>query len=639
MSSTVLARKWRPKTFATLVGQDHVVRALTHALQRRRLHHAYLFTGTRGVGKTTIARILAKSLNCTGADGQGDITAEPCGVCPSCTEIDAGRFVDYIELDAASNRGVDDMTRLLEQAVYKPTAGRFKVYMIDEVHMLSNHAFNAMLKTLEEPPQQVMFVLATTDPQKVPVTVLSRCLQFALKSVPPAAVAGHLQQVLGAEGVEFEAAALQALGRAARGSMRDALSLTDQAIAFDAGRVSVDGVRQMLGAVDSGYLFDLLRALARSDAQALLELAETMDQRALSLPQALEDLAALLQRLAVLQVLPQSLDESDPDAAALRELAAALSPESLQLTYSMVLQGRGELGLAPDALCGFSMVLLRLLSFAPVATAPAARGLDALDRSGSRAHGDAPTPRTPAGAPQAQSVRQGEAEAVPARRAAPEATPSAQAEAEPEPEPEPARGLAADAGAQPIREHADGPGAGDDSGHGSAGADVHEPVHEAAEASDANAPEASRAPSPVSVPGAAEVEPGALVGRLGEVGDWPELARELPLVALARSLALQSEWVGVREGAWVLRVPSEQYTRAGALERVQAALSDRFGRGIELRVEVGAVRDTAHLRAAALRAQRQQEAEQAIAADPLVRQLVDELGAQIVPGSVRPLDA
>ncbi len=635
MSSTVLARKWRPKTFATLVGQDHVVRALTHALQRRRLHHAYLFTGTRGVGKTTIARILAKSLNCTGADGQGDITAEPCGVCPSCTEIDAGRFVDYIELDAASNRGVDDMTRLLEQAVYKPTAGRFKVYMIDEVHMLSNHAFNAMLKTLEEPPQQVMFVLATTDPQKVPVTVLSRCLQFALKSVPPAAVAGHLQQVLGAEGVEFEPAALQALGRAARGSMRDALSLTDQAIAFDAGRVSVDGVRQMLGAVDSGYLFDLLRALARGDAQALLELAESMDQRALSLPQALEDLAALLQRLAVLQVLPQSLDESDPDAAALRELAAALSPESLQLAYSMVLQGRGELGLAPDALCGFSMVLLRLLSFAPVATASAARGLDALERAASRPHGDAPTHRTSSGAPQAQSLRQGEAEAAPTRRAAPEATPSAQSEAEPEPEPEPARGLAADADAQPIPERA----AGDDSGHVSTGADAHDPAHEAAEVSDATAPGAPRAPNPVSAPRAAEVEPTALGGQSGEVEDWPELARELPLVALARSLALQSEWVGVRDGAWVLRVPSEQYTRAGALERVQAALSDRFGRAIELRVEVGAVRDTAHLRAAALRAQRQQEAEQTIAADPLVRQLVDELGAQIVPGSVRPLDA
>ncbi len=613
MSSTVLARKWRPKTFASLVGQDHVVRALTHALQRRRLHHAYLFTGTRGVGKTTIARILAKSLNCTGADGQGDITAEPCGLCPSCVEIDAGRFVDYIELDAASNRGVDDMTRLLEQAVYKPTAGRFKVYMIDEVHMLSNHAFNAMLKTLEEPPHQVMFVLATTDPQKVPVTVLSRCLQFALKSVPPAAVAQHLQQVLRAEGVDFEAPALQALGRAARGSMRDALSLADQAIAFDAGRVSADGVRQMLGAVDSGYLFDLLRALSRADAQALLGLAETLDQRALSLPQALEDLAALLQRLAVLQVLPQSLDENDPDAAALRELAAALPPENLQLAYSMVLQGRGELALAPDPLCGFSMVMLRLLSFVPLSTAAAARGLDAIERRSAGGEGDESAPR-PAAVPSApapsappastppssaaplQAARMAPAVEAPARRAGPDGGTAGQSgsDAEPEPEPEPA----------PRPEHR------------------HEPD---------SGPEAAGATAVAAGPrsGAGECE----------LGDWPELARELPLVALARSLALQSEWVGVREGAWVLRVPSEQYTRAGALERVQAALSDRLGRELVLRVEVGAVRDTAHLRAAALRAQRQQEAEQTIAADPLVRQLVDELGAQIVPGSVRPVDA
>ncbi len=595
MSSTVLARKWRPKTFAALVGQDHVVRALTHALQRKRLHYAYLFTGTRGVGKTTIARILAKSLNCTGPDGQGDITAEPCGVCQACTEIDAGRFVDYIELDAASNRGVDDMTRLLEQAVYKPTSGRFKVYMIDEVHMLSNHAFNAMLKTLEEPPPQVMFVLATTDPQKVPVTVLSRCLQFALKSMPAGAVAQHLAQVLQAEAVDFEPAALQALGRAARGSMRDALSLTDQAIAFNDGRVTLDGVRQMLGAVDSGYLFDLLRALAAGDAAALLRLAESMDQRGLSLPQALEELAALLQRIATLQVLPQALDDSDPDAAGLRELAAAYAPETLQLAYSMVLHGRGELALAPDALCGFSMVLLRLLSFAPLATAGAARHLDA-----------------PALAVRAPAVG-GAAEAAPrhadAREPAaqPRQGPRSDADAEPEPEPEPASEAGPGSEAGPPMEAAP------------------EPVGEAARAPLARSESAGREAQSA---GTAAEPPH----------DWPELARELPLVALARSLALQSEWVGEQDDAWLLRVPSEQYTRAGALEKVQAALAERLGREVRLRVEVGAVRDTAQLRAAALRARRQQQAEQAIAADPLVRQLVDELGAQIVPGSVQPLD-
>ena len=368
MSSTVLARKWRPKNFAELIGQDHVVRALTHALQRRRLHHAYLFTGTRGVGKTTIARILAKSLNCVGPDGLGDITAQPCGQCQPCRDIDNGRFVDYIELDAASNRGVDDMTRLLEQAVYKPTAGRFKVYMIDEVHMLSNHAFNAMLKTLEEPPESVKFVLATTDPQKVPVTVLSRCLQFALKSMSPGAIAGHLQHVLQAEGVDADPGALQLLGRAARGSMRDALSLADQAIAYSAGSVAVDGVRQMLGAVDTGYLFALLRALAGGDGVALLRQAEELDARGLSLAGAIEELAALLQRIAVQQLVPQALDGDDPDAAALREMAAALSPETVQLCYSMLLQGRAELALAPDELAGFTMLLLRLLAFAPLAT-------------------------------------------------------------------------------------------------------------------------------------------------------------------------------------------------------------------------------------------------------------------------------
>src|SRR3954464_3469196 len=289
MSYQVLARKYRPKNFDTLVGQEHVVRALTHALTTGRLHHAYLFTGTRGVGKTTLSRILAKSLNCTGPDGQGGITAEPCGVCEACRAIDAGRFVDYIEMDAASNRGVDEMAQLLEQAVYAPSNARFKVYMIDEVHMLTNHAFNAMLKTLEEPPAHVKFILATTDPQKIPVTVLSRCLQFNLKQIPLPQIRSQLENVLGKESVPFDVPALNLLGRAAQGSMRDALSLLDQAIAYGAGRVEETAVREMLGAVDRGYLYAILDALTRNDGPGLLAEAERMNARSLSLETALQE--------------------------------------------------------------------------------------------------------------------------------------------------------------------------------------------------------------------------------------------------------------------------------------------------------------------------------------------------------------
>src|SRR3954467_3501158 len=277
MSYQVLARKYRPKSFDTLVGQEHVVRALTHALENKRLHHAYLFTGTRGVGKTTLSRILAKSFNC-----ETGITAKPCGACEACTAIDAGRFVDYIEMDAASNRGVDEMAQLLEQAVYAPSNARFKVYMIDEVHMLTNHAFNAMLKTLEEPPEHVKFILATTDPQKIPVTVLSRCLQFNLKQMPPGHIVGHLENILGQEGIEFETPALRLLAQGAHGSMRDALSLTDQAIAYAAGKVTLEAVQGMLGALDQSYLVRVLDALVANDGASLLAVADEMAARSLS---------------------------------------------------------------------------------------------------------------------------------------------------------------------------------------------------------------------------------------------------------------------------------------------------------------------------------------------------------------------
>ena len=365
MSYQVLARKYRPKNFETLVGQEHVVRALTHALHSGRLHHAYLFTGTRGVGKTTLSRILAKSLNCVGPDGNGGITPTPCGVCEACTAIDAGRFVDYIEMDAASNRGVDEMAQLLEQAVYAPSNARFKVYMIDEVHMLTNHAFNSMLKTLEEPPEHVKFILATTDPQKIPVTVLSRCLQFNLKQMPPGHIIGHLDNILGQEGISFEAPALRLLAAGAHGSMRDALSLTDQAIAYAAGAVTLDAVQGMLGALDQSYLIRLLDALAAQDGADLLAVADEMATRSLSYNGALQDLGTLLHRIALAQTVPAALPEDLPEHADIVRLAAAFDAEEVQLYYQIAVHGRNELGLAPDEYAGFSMTLLRMLAFRP----------------------------------------------------------------------------------------------------------------------------------------------------------------------------------------------------------------------------------------------------------------------------------
>jgi DNA polymerase-3 subunit gamma/tau len=365
MSYQVLARKYRPRNFETLVGQEHVVRALTHALRTGRLHHAYLFTGTRGVGKTTLSRILAKSLNCVGPDGQGNITAEPCGQCEACRAIDAGRFVDYVEMDAASNRGVDEMAQLLEQAVYAPSNARFKVYMIDEVHMLTNHAFNAMLKTLEEPPEHVKFILATTDPQKIPVTVLSRCLQFNLKQMPPGHIVGHLENILGQEGVSFEQPALRLLAQGAHGSMRDALSLTDQAIAYAAGAVTLDAVQGMLGALDQSYLIRLLDALANQDGADLMAVADEMASRSLSYNGALQDLGTLLHRIALAQTVPTALPDDLPELADIQRLATSFDPQEVQLYYQIAVIGRNEIGLAPDEYAGFTMTLLRMLAFRP----------------------------------------------------------------------------------------------------------------------------------------------------------------------------------------------------------------------------------------------------------------------------------
>jgi len=387
MSYQVLARKWRPRNFAELYGQEHVVKALGNALDSGRLHHAYLLTGTRGVGKTTIARILAKSLNCVNG-----VTSTPCGVCPACVDIDAGRFIDLLELDAASNTGIDNMREILDNARYAPTVGRFKVYLIDEVHMLSKAAFNSMLKTLEEPPEHVKFVLATTDPQKIPVTVLSRCLQFNLKALAPALIVARLGEILTAEGIAFDAAALTLIGRTARGSMRDALSVLDQAIAHGAGEVRTDAVRTMLGAVDSEHVYRIADALLAADGAALLNEARALGERGVALNSALEDLASLFHRIAVAQTVPEAADAS-PDADKVAAYAAAMTPEAVQLAYQICVQGRADLALAPDEGTGFSMTLLRLLAFEPMGASAAPRVAGAAVHRATRETTPVPPPR------------------------------------------------------------------------------------------------------------------------------------------------------------------------------------------------------------------------------------------------------
>ena len=489
MTYLVLARKWRPRSFDTLVGQDHVVRALTHALDTQRLHHAWLFTGTRGVGKTTLSRILAKSLNC-----ETGITSKPCGVCRACTEIDAGRFVDYLELDAASNRGVEEMTQLLEQAVYAPGAGRFKVYMIDEVHMLTGHAFNAMLKTLEEPPPHVKFILATTDPQKIPVTVLSRCLQFNLKQMPADSIVGHLQAVLGQEDVGFEVPALRLIGQAASGSMRDALSLTDQAIAYSAGNLTEDAVRGMLGTIDQRHLVRLLDALSTGDAKGVLAVADELAIRGLSYAGALADLAVLLSRVAIEQRVRGVTPAEDPLAGDIARLAQVLHPDAVQLFYSVAVHSRSELTLAPDEYAGFIMACLRMLAL----------------------NGDA-GPQTALEAPAAPARQTADAAVAvaPVAASAPVAA-AAPPVAQAEPATAPVQPAAA-----PVAAPAPAPA-------------VPAPPAAAQEAAMAeSAAAAPAAPAPESVPAAAEPEPAAVAqadqdAQAGSVPPWEELPANAP---------------------------------------------------------------------------------------------------------------
>ncbi|OSZ65996.1 DNA polymerase III subunit gamma/tau [Hydrogenophaga sp. IBVHS2] len=623
MSYVVLARKYRPRSFAEMVGQGHVVQALTNALTTGRLHHAYLFTGTRGVGKTTVSRILAKSLNCLGADGQGGVTAEPCGVCQACTDIDAGRFVDYTELDAASNRGVDEVQGLLEQAVYKPVQGRFKVFMIDEVHMLTNTAFNAMLKTLEEPPEYLKFVLATTDPQKVPVTVLSRCLQFNLRPMAPETVASHLQQVLQAESVAADAGALRLLARAARGSMRDALSLTDQAIAFGGGSLQEAGVRQMLGAVDSAPVLGLIDALARADGAAVVDTVNALRTQGLSAAGTLEDMTAVLQRTAVLQAVPDAPPSDDPDAPEVARLAGLLPPDETHLLYSLCLHGRTELGLAPDEYAALTMILLRLLAFKPSGTA------EKKSLKTPEAVVPAALPVQPAGAP-ARSPSPAPSPA-PAPISAPVSAP-----ADKEPPPDDAPWPEPDDDGPPWEPDLPVTRAADPA-----------PLRTAPPPAEASRPPLMRIPvrdpgEPGRLDQPRAAAPEAALQPTPEGDAWFEVVMQLvrteAITALVRELALQSQLVARDEGQWLLRVERESLNQGNTRERLATALQ-AAGHAVRLSVEIGPVVDAPARRLAAQARERQQQAEAQIMADPFVQAMMRDFGGRIVPGSIKAVDS
>ncbi len=578
MSSQVLARKWRPRSFSTLVGQDHVVRALSHALDTQRLHHAYLFTGTRGVGKTTIARIVAKALNC-----EKGVSSTPCGVCTACTEVDSGRYPDYIEMDAASNRGVAEMTQILDAAVYAPSAGRYKVYVIDEVHMLTNTAFNAMLKTLEEPPGHIIFILATTDPQKVPVTVLSRCLQFSLKNMPQPAIVDHAAHVLEQENIPFDKAALQLIARCANGSMRDALSLLDQAIAYGGGQVQRESVAQMLGAIDSHDLYNLLGNVLAGKTAELIAQADAMQANGVALDNVLADFSTLIHRVALAQVIDPS-DDGQFESQQLVTLASQAAPTALQALYQIAIFGQRDLPLAPDPLSGFTMCLLRMVAFLPAGPVNAA----------------------PASNKPVSNVAAAASPKVAQALLAPTLAPSATLKVSPFPS----------ASAQVVKPLPIAPPV--------APVDVIAPVD--VTTTEVNVP-------PIEITPSVESKPSA---SLGFDGDWPKLAAAIPLSGVARQLATTSEMLSIQGDAFEIRVALKILAEAANVTRLRDALSEHFGRPVRLNVVVGAVQgQTADSVRKIYQEKRLKEANAALEADPVVQSMIKEFGASIVPGSVK----
>ena len=684
MSYQVLARKWRPRSFREMVGQTHVLKALINALDSQRLHHAYLFTGTRGVGKTTIARIIAKCLNC-----ETGITSTPCGECSVCREIDEGRFVDLIEIDAASRTKVEDTRELLDNVQYAPSRGRFKVYLIDEVHMLSSHSFNALLKTLEEPPPYVKFILATTDPQKLPATILSRCLQFSLKNMTPERVVEHLTHVLSVENVPFEDDALWLLGRAADGSMRDAMSLTDQAIAFGEGKVLAADVRTMLGTLDHGQVFDLLHALIQGDARALLEAVRHLAEQGPDWNGVLSEILNVLHRVAIAQALPEGVDNGHGDRERVLALAQALPAEDVQFYYQMGLIGRRDLPLAPDPRGGFEMVLLRMLAFRPADSADAPTQplkpvgisqatVDCAQTAAvtaSVAPAPAPAPAPTVATPSAPVIEVIESPAA-VEAPAPVATPAPAAvidlpwnepsvpvmeelavpevvldtvgeppELPPMPMPVPdsvvpdAPEWVAAPVPEPTLEQVDAALSGmDRDDEPPLDEDYIEPDMDSAAYSYLDELASEHAADPLPEP---EPLPAAMPAT-GLALEWLNMFPKLPVSGMTASIGANCTLVAVDGDEWLLHLDPAHSALFNATQqrRLNDALNQYHQRTLKVTIElIKPEQETPAQAASRLRAERQRQAEASIHADPLIQQMVQQFGAAVRDDSIEPVDA